>query len=94
MSLKKEHEAKAEVVEKVKVWLSSYKMPTTVYGVISALVSLGYLSGKARRATDEDLESVGTLICDECQHPRNVADYILEPCPKCGDKEHVIQWLT
>lgn len=94
MSLRMEVEYKKEVARQVEAWLSDYEMPVNIYSVISALMSLGYLSSQiTRRAADRDLESVGTLLCDECQHPRDVQDYILEKCAQCGDDSHVIVWL-
>ena len=85
------HKDKKKISSEVEAWLSGYEMPVNIYSVISALDSLGYMSGKV---VNEKLGFVGMLKCDECQHTRNVADYILEKCENCGDPEHVIQWLT
>jgi hypothetical protein len=45
------HQHIEKISKQVEKWLTDYEIPVSVYGVISALVSLGYL-GKKQRERD------------------------------------------
>jgi hypothetical protein len=44
MSLKKEVETKIKIATQAERWMAGYEMPVNTHNVISALMSLGYLS--------------------------------------------------
>lgn len=57
MSFRKDFEIKKKVVAEVQAWLDGYEMPVTITGVISALISLGYLSGKLTKRPPDGLRA-------------------------------------
>ena len=56
MSFKTDFENKRKVVAQVEVWLAGYEMPVNIHSVISALVSLGYLSSQLTQRAADGLE--------------------------------------
>lgn len=77
MSLKTEVESRTKVTKQVDEWLNDYEMPVNVYSVVSALVSLGYLS---ERPTTRAADGATLDPCPECEHPRNGMPF----CAFCG----------
>jgi hypothetical protein len=62
MSLRKDVEFAKKVTSEVEAWLADYEMPVTAYGVISALMSLGYLSSKLTKRAADGLDREGDKL--------------------------------
>jgi len=54
-------DAKKMLVKQVEAWLTDYEMPMSAYNLISALVSLGYLSSHLTPHAVDGVEAVAKL---------------------------------